>query len=321
MFAVFTASFRAAFVPVAEIFLIVFAAGLLMRRKVLAQGHVTALSQTTVYVFLPAMIFANIVGGFKPGVLPYWWVLPLGAALQIGAGLLLGTLAFWRGLPEKRDRLTLCSMPNATYLALPLGMALFPAEFERYALYVFLYLLVYNPLLWSVGNALSTGGGRPFTWKGLLTPPFVAGASALGLVFSGLAPHVPTVLVKACKLLGDATTPTATFILGAVLGSIPLGFRRLWTDAARVITVKLLLLPALTAVVLLWWGVRATDPLLGSFFIIEAAAAPAVGIILQIRTYGGDEETAGGIMMLCYLGMLATLPAAVALWNSWGVGR
>ena len=39
-------------------------------------------------------------------------------------------------------------------LVLPVGLAIFPEQFDRFALYCFLFILGFNAVLWSVGKAL-----------------------------------------------------------------------------------------------------------------------------------------------------------------------
>jgi predicted permease len=60
--------------------------------------------------------------------------------------------------------------------------------------------------------------------------------------------------------------------------------------------------------------------LLAEFFVIEAAAAPAVALVLQVRTYGGNEQRVGAVMFLSYLACTVTLPAWVAVWRLLATG-
>jgi hypothetical protein len=195
-------------------------------------------------------------------------------------------------------------------------LALFPKEFDLFALFCFLFILGNGPMLWSVGKFLTTRGhpGMPI-WRAMLTPPLVANVAAIVLVLSGGRALVPDVLQRGIHLLGTAAVPVATFILGAVLGSIPFRLRAILPDAARVVLVKLVLLPFLTTLFLSWIGLGRTNPLLASFLIIQAAAAPAVATILQVRSYGGDEEKIGGVMLVAYAGCLVALPGWIAVWR------
>ena len=56
-------------------------------------------------------------------------------------------------------------------------------------------------------------------------------------------------------------------------------------------------------------------PLLADVLIIQSASAPATAHILQIRTYGGDLKTAGGILFLSYIVCLVAIPGWLAVWK------
>ena len=49
--------------------------------------------------------------------------------------------------------------------------------------------------------------------------------------------------------------------------------------------------------------------------IIQAAAAPATGLILQVRTYGGDIQKVAGSMIITYIVCLFAMPFWIALWH------
>lgn len=315
MWTTFSEAFSGTVVAMLDIFLVIVVAGWLVRRKVVTQTHITSLSAVTVVVFLPCLIFSNVVENFDPGAFPLWWTIPLaGAAIPL-VGLGLGALVLVRELAEKHNLLPLAGMQNAGYLVLPIGLKLFPDRFETFALYCFLFILGFNPLLWSLGRVLTAGGGQGSMWRAFLTPPLVANVSGILCVLSGLDAWIPQAGLNAVELLGQAAIPVATFILGAVLGSIRLRLRSYWLDAVRISAIKLMALPLITMAVVWMAGLDQTEPLLARFFVIEAAAAPAIAIILMVRTYGGDEQKIGTVMVLSYLACTVTLPLSVALWD------
>jgi len=233
-----------------------------------------------------------------------WALLETFAMALVGTAL--GALVFANNLPQKRNLLPVAGMQNAGYLVLPVGLAL----------YVFLFILGYNPVLWSLGKVLVTGSKeRPFEWRDLITPPLCASLFAIAVSLSGAAALLPRPLVVAVDLVGTAAVPMATLVLGAVLGSVAFSLRSHLGDALRTMSVKLVLLPTLTAGVLLLTELPRANPLLAELLVIEAASAPPVAVILQARTWGGDERTIGGIMLLSYAACAVTLPAWIAAWR------
>ncbi len=316
MIGAFAAVFSAAVVAVASIFFVIFAAGLMVRRRIITQNQIDGLSSATVKVFLPCLIFTKVVDALDPSSQPWWWTLPLAGIVMALIGTGLGAVAFAGRLREKRHLLPLAGMQNAGYLVLPVGLALFPEQFDTFALYTFLFILGYNPILWSLGKYLVSGvsSERP-VWRGLLTPPFVANVVAITAALTGTASLLPRPVLDAVTLIGSAAVPVATLVLGAVLGSIAIRARSIFTDAVRTMGVKLVVLPALTALVVHLSGLAAANPLLAEFLVIEAASAPPVGVVLMVRTYGGDEQRIGSIMVFSYAACVLTLPAWIAIWR------
>jgi len=312
----FAAVFTASVFAIASIFIVIFAAGLMVRRGVITQPQISGLSSATVNIFLPCLIFTKVVGALDPASQPWWWALPLAGIVMALVGTGLGAIAFADRLSSKKHLLPLAGMQNAGYLVLPVGLALYPDRFDAFALYVFLFILGYNPVLWSLGKYLiSGGGGDGPLWKGLLTPPFTANIVAIITVLTGIKTLLPRPVVEAVALIGSAAVPVATLVLGAVLGSVAIRFRSILGDAIRTMGVKLFLLPALTALFVHLFGLATSNPLLAEFLVIEAASAPPVGVVLMVRTYGGDEQLIGSLMVLSYAACVLTLPAWIAIWG------
>lgn len=319
MLDIFITTFWATFLAVLKVFLIIFAAGILVRKNVINQDQVKALTGVTIKLFLPCLIFSSIITTFEPGAMKLWWVLPLMGAAMVFFGLAMGGLIFWRDMPAKKNMLPLAGMQNAGYLILPVGAVLYADQFEKFALYCFLYILSMSPLLWTVGKYLVTAGAdEKLSWKHLITPPFVAIILALILVFTRIGGFIPSVAVDSISLLGQATVPVATFILGAVLGGIPFKWRPYIADGARTMAVKFLLVPLATIAVLQFTSLRDSDPLMAGFLVLQAAAAPATALILQVRHWGGDEQKISSIMLMSYIVCIFMMPFWLAVWQCLG---
>jgi len=312
----FATVFSASAVAISGIFVVIFGAGLMVRRGIITQNHIDGLSSATVKVLLPCLIYNKVTEALDPTSQPWWWAMPLAGIAMALVGTALGAAVFAGQLPGKRHLLPLAGMQNAGYLVLPVGLALFPDRFDTFALYTFLFILGYNPVLWSLGKYLVSGvaNDRPM-WRGLLTPPFVANIVAIAAVLTGAAALVPRPVLEAVSLIGSAAVPIATLVLGAVLGSVVIHARSILADAVRTMGVKLIVLPALTALLVHLSGLTATNPLLAEFLVIEAASAPPVGVVLMVRTYGGDEQRIGSIMVFSYAACVLTLPAWIAIWR------
>jgi len=316
MIEAFAAAFSGTLSAIAVIFLVVLVSVFMARRDLITQTQIGGLSAATVNLFLPCLIFAKVVEHFEPSSQPGWWALPLAGIVIALIGTGLGALVFARQLPEKRDMLPLAGMQNAGYLVLPVGLALYPDRFDTFAVYVFLFILGFNPILWSLGKILVTGkSGQKPRLRDLLTPPLVANLVGIGAALSGVGRLLPGPVIDAIELVGTAAVPVATVVLGAVLGGISVRFRSHLGDAARAMAVKFFALPLIVVVVLHAVRLHAANPLLAEFFVIEAASAPAVGLVLQVRTYGGNEQRVGTVMFISYVACTLALPAWVAVWR------
>ena len=316
MIEAFAATFSDTVPAIAVVFLIVLISVVMARRGLINQTQIDGLSAATVNLFLPCLIFAKVVEHFDPSSQPGWWALPLAGIVIALVGTGLGAVAFFGQLPDKRDMLPLAGMQNAGYLVLPVGLALYPDRFDTFAVYVFLFVLGFNPVLWSFGKILvSQSGGQKPKLRDLLTPPLVANLVGIGAALSGAGRILPASVLDAIELVGTAAVPVATVVLGAVLGGISVRFRSHVGDAARAMAVKFFALPLIVVLVLHAVRLHAANPLLAEFFVIEAASAPAVGLVLQVRTYGGNEQRVGTVMFMSYVACTLALPAWVAIWR------
>lgn len=312
----FFSSFFPIFVAILKIFLIALVAGLLVRRKVISQEIVNGLSRVTVLVFLPCLIFAKILKNFNPETMNFWWIIPVAGFAMIGIGLLFSSLLFYGNLSGKRSLLPLASIQNAAYLVLPIAESVYPENFDTITVYVFLIVLAVSPSLWSIGKYLSTdnpSGQKHSTLKSLINPPFIANILALVIVFTNLNDPFPGFLLESIDFLGGATVPVVTFILGATLGGISLReWPKIW-DSLRVILVKFVLIPGGTLLAILVFNAYPENPILSEFLLIEASSAPATGHILLSRTFGGNVQQTGSIMLISYFVCLVTIPGWITL--------
>ena len=299
-----------------QVLLIALAGAILVRTRVFKSGDVKGLTMIVINVLLPSMIFSKIVSSLNPQTFPLWWVLPLVGIGLILIGVVFAVLFFMRDLPVKRSLIPIASMQNAGYLALPLGQAIYPQQFDLYALYTFLIIMGLNPILWSVGKFLSTGGQfLEFSWKQFITPPFIANVSGIIFVLLGLNHFIPKIVFNAIELTGTATVPIANFILGAVLGGISLKLWPSFADAIRVLGVKFLIIPLITVLIMLVLHVREANSLMSDVILIQSVSPPAIAILIQIKNYGGDAQKSGSLMLISYAACIIIIPVWMAVWS------
>jgi hypothetical protein len=316
MIEIFAEAFTSMLGAVGRIFLIILAAGFLVRKNILTDEHVNSLSKVTVNILLPCMLFAEISQNFHPAEMKYWWVMPLSSASLILLGIFFVFLFYIRSFHEKSFLFPLASMQNAVYLVLPIGRFMYPDEFDQYAIYNFLFLIGFMPLVWSLGKVLITGSSfKSVKPREFITPPLVAAFITLAMVFTGLRRFVPDLVMDSVDLVGEATIPVSNIVLGATLGGISFKILPKLSDVLKLTTVKFVLLPVVVITILHFVGLKEQNPLMANMLVIESAAAPATALVLQVRAYGGDRQTVGSLMLISYVVCLLAIPFWIGVWQ------
>ncbi len=314
---IFTEAFAGMFTAVMKIFIIIIAGGVLIRKNIIKQEYIKGLSEVTVKILLPSLIFSKITTTFDPVNTTDWWLLPiLGIATPI---IFLGVIALFylRKIKENISKFPLASFQNAGYLVLPIGQILYPNQYDKFALFVFLYVLGFNFVLWSVAKILITNTGEieKFNYKSLITPPLIANIVSLLLVFLKLNVFIPEIIAEPIDMLGTATVPVAMLILGATLGSI--SFKKIpkISDLLKITLVKFVIFPTIVIFILLQTSIPHSNPLLADFLVIESSAAPAANLIVMVRKYGGNAQQTGSIMFVMYFLAIFVMPLTIAVWK------
>lgn len=300
---------------VGQIFFIALVAAFLIKKKLFKQENIKALSELTVDILLPAMVFSNMIKNFNPWQNPNWWILPIIGLTTPLIGLLVAFLLFGFKLKGKSHFYALASYQNAGYLVLPLGQLLFKDKFEIFANYTFLYLIGLNLSLWTIGKILITSTiETKIELKSFITPPFIANVSAIVLVYCGLNKFFLPPIMEPIRMLGSATVPIANFILGATIATIEVKQIPNFLTLFRIIFVKYIFLPFMTSFIILQLSLHNQNALLSDFLILEATAPPAANLILMVKRWGGNHQQTGAVMLITYLISILFLPLNMAFW-------
>jgi len=298
---------------IAKILMVVLLAGILVRKNIIKQQDIKSLSELTVTIFLPAMIFSNVMVSFNPETKSDWWLFPLIGIFMPLINLGFAILFFPKSFKQNQPVLAISVFQNAAYLVLPIGKLLFPEQFDEFALYNFLFIMGFNPMLWSVGKYLITYNDnyKKPVWTDLVTPPLVANLLAIALVLLKVNTYVPAIIMEPIALTGSATVPVATFVLGATIGGISFSkFPPVWVTI-RVLIIKFLLIPIAMLVVIKI--LHLSYSLFVAFLVIEAAAAPATNLMVMVRKYGGNLQLTGSLMLIMYLAALLFMPLWITI--------
>jgi malate permease and related proteins len=283
-------------------------------------------------VAMPLWFFTSIART-DPASLRSSWIFPVAAVATLLLGLALSAPVF--GLcgfsrDDRRAGMGLATFGNSGYLPLALMEILplsLPAMSERFGfsaapLYIGVYLMVYSPMLWSLGNWLVTGTGRP-RFSELVTPPFVgivAGLLALGLELQRplLDQALPFYHVfRALERVGSTYVPLVLISLGAMIGELafePGTRRKLFGMAAAVSVVRFVLFPAaFVAAYFLVLKPLAFSPTQVWTIFLLMHLPPATNLSVMASRAGRNEANVSFTLLVTYLLYLVALPLYLLL--------
>jgi len=306
----------------ATLVLMMSAGFLAWRLRVLTPEAVRALSRFLVDFTLPALIIVSMQHPFSPELRDEAF-LTLGIssavyAVSIPVALLLARLL---GAPRssRGTYAFAASFSNVAFMGFPVMEALFGRE-SLFAVSV--NNIPFQVLAFSAGIVMIASGHGParsgaepgaepssgsgagtatrgtaaaprLTLRSLVNPAIVA--TLVGFGFFLFSVRIGEPLYGALEALGSVTTPLSMVLIGAMLARAKLGRTlgewRVWVLAAW----RLFLHP-----VVLWLGLRAlgAEGMILAVPVVVAAMPVAANTSILAEVYGGDSETASGLVFL-----------------------
>lgn len=291
------------------------------KRGLLSDNGLTELTRVLVDFILPCTLFHAMFSQYEPDRLVY---IARSAGVQVSL-FSLGCALAWLGhrtfgLRSHRGTvMALCSLQNNVYLPLPLALVLLSGtDAEKAQFYIGSFVMFFNPLLWTVGGILLSGGGAGGL-KGMdilrriVSPPVAACASGVALkaLCIGMGWQMPEFVLNVTHTIGAATVPLAMIVMGAALAAVHWSRDFEPRAVLLVMAVKMILLPAAA---LLWLRLRGGwDPIFNLVVLIESATPPATNTALAAKRYGGNISLVALILFVTYLFSLVTLPFWIGL--------
>lgn len=223
-----------------------------------------------------------------------------------GINMLLSRFLFPRTSRDMGDTLRFAVIyGNTSFMGLPLIQSILGDEALIYCTVV---IAIFNISTWTHGAIVMGGRENASVKKALLNPGVLGCAAGFLLFFLGL--KLPSPLGSAVHYLANLNTPLAMVVIGGQMASAGLleTFRRRPLYAASAL--KLLAIPALTALLLL--------PLkLGALMfctIVILAGTPTAGITgIFAQQFRRDTATAAQMITLSTLLSILTLPVTAVL--------
>jgi len=299
---------------VAQILILGAAGYVLVKKNVLGDCGLDNISRFTLDITLPLLIFTQLIREFSFSLFPDWWIFPLISIAVTALGLGLGFLfsIFIKGTQHKMQFASLVGFQNSGYLPLALLAALLPvAELKVIFVYLFLFLLGFNLLTFSVGVYLLTFlKDKKFQWSSLLSAPVVAVLASFLFVFLKFDKFIPGFVYNPLKLIGDCTLPLAMLVVGGSLAKIKLEHVDIKAMALMTLA-KLIILPVLGFIFLLKFKL---PYLIGLLIFIELAMPPAANLSVIIRSYKKDDLLISQGIFFGHILSIVLLPVLLSLY-------
>jgi len=307
-------SFKTTCLAMGQIFLLAAIGYFLVKKNIFGQDGLNALSRLVVEVTLPTLIFCQLVKDFSFTLYPNWWLFPLISIFITLAGLLVGSLfmGFIRGQQHKLQFLSLITFQNSGYLPLALVAALLPKEkADMMFIYLFLFLLGFNLVIWSLGVYMLTfTRTKKFELGSLFSPPVIAAVFSLIFIYLGLNKFVPDVLLRPLRMVGDCTLPLAMFVVGGNLAQIHLGH----IDKKAIffiVLAKLVVLPMLGLGLILKFKF---PELIGLLIIMQLSVPSATTLSLIVRHYKKEDSLISQGVFFTHVLSLFAMPVFLSLY-------
>ena len=283
----------------------------LCRRKILNEDALKFLTDFLIKISIPCLIFTNLMEqdilNSNPGVL-FFILLSI---VIFFVGLTIGII-FSLLTKEKlfyRETLALLSFQNCGYLPMNIVYFLFVSpDKEKLLTFIFLYILGFNILMWSVGSFFIFRKEREkFDLKSLLNPPVLS--IVISLILKKLLPGliIPDILFSPMRMIGQMSFVLSMIVLGAGLSTAGfLGINlRVMFSIISISSLKLILIPFIFILFAAKWNITG---ILGFFIVLEASMPSAASLPIVARWKKANYGFTSQVVFFTHLFSLVTIP-------------
>ena len=300
----------------AQIFILAALGYILVKKSILSNAGLDALSRLVIQIIFPALIFTQLLQNFSFDLYPNWWIFPMASLLITAAGLIVGLLLL-KVIKLKTHRLQFLSLvgfQNSGYLPLAMVASIFSGqEMNNIFIYIFLFLLGFDLVAWSLGIYLLTYDKEAkFKLQHIFSPPVITNLSTLALIALGLNKFVPAIVFKPIQMVGNCTLPLALIVVGGNIALVRL--KNIDKKAVFFFLLgKLIILPALG----MWLVLKLNLPQLFGFLIVMQLAMPsATSLSVIIRHYKKEDGLISQGVFFSHIISLITIPLFLGLYLS-----
>lgn len=286
-----------------------------IKTKALNQAYLGDLSKLIMRLILPIMIFQKSTSGAtRTDILFCFTEVILCAVLMyvllFAAGFVLKKTFSLSGNYGRVFHAS-AMFGNVGFIGIPLILGILP---ERGMLYMALFTIVDQLLLWTVGFHLTLPEGKLKNssllgnLRNILNPAMLG--IALAILFIFMEWKLPSALNTALKAVGDTTTPLSLIYIGGTFCLYKVGRFLAKIEYYAIVAVKMIAIPLAIAATLRFLHVQ---PEIVTFITMLSGMPSMTAIAMFARANESDEECAIGAIMITTILCLVTLPLVAYL--------
>lgn len=310
-------AFKVTTVAILQIFILGLIGYVFTKKKVVSVENLKFLSKLVINLLFPCFIFAKLISNFDFRSYPNWWLFPLMSFFVTATGFLVAKLFIKldSNLGKfNREFTSLVTFQNGGYLPLILvALLLPPGRREEMFIYIFLFLLGFNSVMWSIGVFyLTQDKSIKFKLHSLFSPPAIAVAVSLFAVAVRLHKIIPYFLIGTVRMIGDCALPLAIMVVGANLALIDISSKANVKHIVQVVLAKLLFLPLLFLGLIL---LIKPPYMIALLLLLQGAAPSAVSSSMILRYHEKKDNIVSLGIFWTHLVSLLTIPIFLILFS------
>ncbi|HIE36355.1 MAG TPA: hypothetical protein EYP89_03860, partial [Candidatus Omnitrophica bacterium] len=281
----------------------------LYRKRYLKEEVLNFLTFFVINFSIPFLIFSRLV---KNASLVLKYPLVLFLSLSVGiflSGLLLGIIfSLKKNHPFRKEFISCVSFQNCGYLPMNIALFLFSSPLqEEFLVYVFLYILGFNIIIWSVGSFfIFKRKDEDFKIKSIFSPPVISTIFALFLIYPKIHYLIPNFFLSILEMIGNLSFALSMIILGGWLAKVEL--KGVYENIFLIIKaafLKSILLPLISLFFLYYLKVSS---LLGLFILLESSMPSAVSLPIVASLRRANTGIVSQIVFFTHIMSIFTIP-------------
>lgn len=277
------------------------------KRKIIDEYSAKHINEVVLYIVTPCVMVSAFQKNFSIELLAKLGIMTFCATGIIAFSILLVHLIFRGEKTENRARVLRFAtiFSNCGFMSLPLQDAILG---EDGLFYGSVFVAVFNLLVWSYGLVSMSGDIKLLSAKKIIFNPGIMGVMIAFIIFLCRL-TLPEIIIQPIKYLANLNTPLPMLIIGFYLSQANL--KRAFTDlkAYLAMGLRLLVIPAFSAVVMYFLGV---DKTIMIACVIASSAPTAATTTMFSAKFNRDTELSVNIVAATTLLSILTMPIVIA---------